>query len=208
MMFFIKPPWIYRKLLPSAVFNMPDQKVYLTFDDGPDLKVTSQVLDILAKENVSATFFLLGRNAEAQPELLDRIRAEGHSIGNHGYDHLDGWNISGQRFRSNVTKGAQVTGSDLFRPPYGRVWPWQLAKLRNVETIMWSVLSGDFDVSLEPEQVVRNVVDHTEPGSIIVLHDSKKAKSNVLASLPSIISELKAKGFSFGKLKQKVSVTR
>lgn len=201
-MYLLQPPWLYTKFLSSAVFSMADDNVYLTFDDGPEPEVTPQVLDILAAENVMATFFLLGKNAEQHPHLVERMRSEGHTIANHGYEHLDPWKANSVEVLNDAERGERITGSMCYRPPYGRLWPNQLRELKanGYAVYLWTHLSGDFDNSLQPEKVLRNAVDSARPGSVILMHDSLQAKSNVLESLPFIISELKAQGFSFGKL--------
>lgn len=201
-MYLLRPTWLYSKLLSNAVFRMPDDQVYLTFDDGPEPKVTPQVLDILAGENVKATFFLLGKNAEKEPALMERIRSEGHTVANHGFDHVNPWKLGVADLVADAKRCAEITGSKLYRPPYGRLWPGQLKALNSngFKVVLWSHLSGDFDNSLEPKKVLRHAVDLSKAGSIILMHDSAKAKSNVLGSLPFIISELKTKGFSLGKL--------
>lgn len=198
-MYLIKPPLLYRWFLNRALFRTKDNKVHLTFDDGPDPDVTPPVLDILNEHDISATFFVLGKNAEKYPDILDRIKREGHTLGNHGYDHLDGWRITTPEFVSNQKKGAAITGSELFRPPYGRAWPWQLSQLTDTRTVMWDVLSGDFDKDLSQDQVVDNVVSNAKGGSIILMHDSAKTKHHVLSALPPIIRGIRDSQLEFGR---------
>ena len=199
-MYLKKPPYLYRKLLSRAMFKADSAKVFLTFDDGPDPEVTPLVLDVLKKEKVSATFFVLGENAEKHPDILDRMRFEGHEIANHGYAHLDGWKVDEEAFIDNVERGGRVSGSNVFRPPYGRIWPGLMNLISDYKVIMWDVLSGDFDTSITGKEVASNVLKNIKPGSIVVMHDSQKAKENVLGSLQSIIEGARQKGISFGKI--------
>ena len=197
-MFLIKPPYLYRKLLSRAAFNMGDDKVHLTFDDGPDPDVTPQVLNILKQENVTATFFVLGENAEKHPRIIEIMKSEGHQVANHGFAHLDGWKIDKNVFIENVERGANVSGSHAFRPPHGRIWPGLMEIIPDHRVIMWDVLSGDFDSALSVDQVINNVLNNVQRGSIIVMHDSQKAQQNVIGSLKQIIEGVQMRGLRFG----------
>ena len=178
-----------------------EKSVHLTFDDGPHPAATSFVLDTLLEEGVSATFFLLGKNAEAHPELMERIVAEGHSIGNHGYSHLNGWNTSSVDYLQNFQKAVPLLGKRLFRPPYGKLGLGQYAQLSKETTIVfWDVISGDFDTTITGEQCTKNVLNSIRNGSIIVMHDSTKALPNLRNSLKETIRSIKCRGFEFKKL--------
>lgn len=201
-MYLKKPPYLYRKVLSKAVFNAKTEKVYLTFDDGPDPEVTVAILDILAKEKVTASFFILGENGEKYPEILDRIRAEGHEVANHGFAHLDGWKVDEEAFIENVERGERVSNSKIFRPPYGRIWPGLMEMISDHKVIMWDVLAGDFDERISAKEVISNVLNNVEAGSIIVMHDSQKAKENVLGSLPLIIDGIRVKDLPFGNISE------
>lgn len=200
----LKSPALLRALFPNYIWRKPnnDNTVYLTFDDGPDRSITPRVLDILMTENVRATFFCVGYNAAENPEIMRRILHEGHSVGNHTFDHLDGFTCSTSRYLENTEKAHRKIGSKYFRPPYGRITPRQGKALiaKGYEIVMWDVLSGDFDASQTVSQVVKNVLKKTESGSIIVMHDSKKAAPRMLPALPEILNQLKSKGFEFGVL--------
>jgi peptidoglycan/xylan/chitin deacetylase (PgdA/CDA1 family) len=200
----IKTPRLFRALFPQYTWRVEGEKkkVYLTFDDGPHRGVTDRVLDILKAENVRATFFCVGYHAEENPELIQRINREGHSVGNHTYDHINGMKSSTERYMDSVVRSEPFIESSLFRPPYGRITPSQGKKLiqRGYQIIMWDILSGDFDPSNNPEKITQNSVRKTQPGSIIVLHDSKKAAPRMLPALTQIITQLKSKGFEFGVL--------
>lgn len=203
MRYFIRPPFPYRWLFPKAVFmgDVEKDAVYLTFDDGPHPEATPFVLDTLAEEGVKATFFLLGKNAEEYPDLVNRIRTEGHSIGNHGYAHIDGWRTSTEAYLDDFARGLEVTESRLFRPAYGRITPSQYKAISRQSTVvLWDLLSGDFDPEITPEHCIRNVVHHVRAGSIIVMHDSTKALTNLSESLKAIIQSMNRLGYRMNKL--------
>jgi peptidoglycan-N-acetylglucosamine deacetylase len=181
---------------------MPGSKqVFITFDDGPDETVTPKVLDILKQHEVEASFFLTGKNIANHPSLLTRIREEGHAVGNHTYNHLNGFLCRTKDYLTDIEKCNELLATPVFRPPYGRIKPGQAKRLsQNYHIVLWSVLSGDFDPALTADDCIRNVLNHTKEGSIIVFHDSVKAAPRLLQSLPVVISELKQKNLQFGKL--------
>ena len=178
-----------------------NKTIYLTFDDGPDLNLTPIVLKELDKYNAKATFFCIGRNVAQHPDLYAAILAKGHSVGNHTYDHLDGWKTNNNDYADNIGQASALINSDLFRPPYGHIKPSQAKALRMrsnpFRVIMWSVLSGDFDTGISPEKCCRNVIRNARDGSIIVFHESKKAEERMRYSLPIVLKHFSALGFSF-----------
>ena len=181
--------------------NTSENELYLTFDDGPVVGVTEYVLDILKKYKAAATFFCVGENAMKNPGLLNRIVAEGHRIANHSFNHLSGWKTANYTYYKNILKARKYIDSILFRPPYGRITRQQTLLLKKrFKIIMWDVLSGDFDNRNTPEICTNNVIKASKPGSIIVFHDSLKAKKNVLESLPLVLEHFALKGFTFKKL--------
>ena len=197
-MYPVRTPALLKPLMKDLIWAMPDdgRSVYLTFDDGPTPGVTDKVLDLLAAYQAKATFFCIGRNAEAHPDLLARIRREGHSIGDHTYDHLNGWNSSPFSYFRNVLLSRRITKGTLFRPPYGRITYQQAKGLgRRFDLVMWDVLSGDFDTRIDGAQCARNVLRNWRPGSIIVFHDSLKAEARLMTALPRVLEQLAGKGF-------------
>ncbi len=177
------------------------KKIYLTFDDGPVPEVTPWVLDLLRQHDIKATFFCVGANVEKYPEVYKRILAEGHSVGNHTHNHLNGWETKSENYFDNIENCAQLVSTRLFRPPYGRMKRAQRAYLGDrYSIVMWDVLSGDYDKSTSAEKCLENVVAHTRNGSIIVFHDSIKASQNLVYTLPRFIEHSLKEGFEFGCL--------
>ena len=198
------PTWLQR-LYRGVVWRMnPSSKVvYLTFDDGPIPACTPQVLDILSEHGVKATFFMVAENAQRHPELLARVRAEGHAVGNHTYHHLRGCQSSTQNYLQDIQRGNEVLQTSLFRPPHGRMTCSQKKQLRKAgyTIYLWDVLTHDYNPKYTPEKMLRIVQRFTRNGSIIVLHDSLKSKDRMLQALPQIIKWLQAEGYTFQTLK-------
>jgi len=191
--------WLY----PSLIWHKSrkEKSIYLSFDDGPIPVVTPFVLNTLKSFNAKATFFCIGENIEKHPEIYEQILADGHSVGNHTYNHLKGWETENEIYLGNVEKCAKLVKSDFFRPPFGRAKKSQYSVLNTqYSTIMWDVLSGDFDTSITPEKCLKNVMNHTRNGSIIVFHDSLKAFERLEYALPKTLQRLMLKGYNFEKL--------
>jgi peptidoglycan-N-acetylglucosamine deacetylase len=202
--------WI-KKIFNNLVWDIPnsENKIYLTFDDGPIPDVTEWVLDVLKSENIKATFFCIGDNIKKHPEVYKRILKEGHQTGNHTFNHLNGWKTKTSHYVDNFKlcetehlKLPIAIGTEhsfLFRPPYGKIKPSQSKAIRQLgyKIIMWDVLSYDFDSTISVEKCLENVISNTEQGSIIVFHDSLKAEKNLKYALPKAIQILKNKGFVF-----------
>ena len=198
------PSWLQR-LYGGVIWRMnPSSKVvYITFDDGPIPECTPLVLDILSKHGVKATFFMVAENAQRYPELLQRVREEGHSIGNHTYHHLRGCKTTKQTYMQDITVAKQVLQTSLFRPPHGRMTCSQKKALREAgyQIYLWDVLTHDYNPKYTLEKMLRIVQRFTRNGSIIVLHDSLKSKDRMLQALPQIIKWLQAEGYTFQTLK-------
>jgi len=173
----------------------------LTFDDGPIPEVTPWVLDQLAEHEAKATFFCVGENAVRHPNIYSRIHAGGHTVGNHTYNHLNGWTTSREDYLKNVEQCASVVDSRLFRPPYGKLTRRKALVLQEqYKLVMWDVLSGDFDQSISPEACFQNVASNTKPGSIIVFHDSLKSELNLRYALPKVLSLFSERNYEFEAL--------
>lgn len=208
-MYLIKTPRLIQSLFPNFTWRIPTQEkvLYLTFDDGPIPEVTPWVLEQLENYNAKATFFCVGDNIRRHPEVLEQVKAKGHTIGNHTFNHLNGWTTDNIPYFHNVRHGANISNSILFRPPYGRLRPKQAQfLLRHYRIIMWDVLSGDFDPKVRPEQCLANVVNKAQSGSIIVFHDSLKAENKLQFVLPKVLEHFSALGYRFEQLsEQKLS---
>lgn len=203
----IKTNRITKILFSNYIWEIPNKskKVYLTFDDGPIPVVTEWVLDTLKKENIKATFFCIGDNIKKHPEIFKRIINEGHSIGNHTFNHLKGWetntNVYLENFNLCEDEILKKLGknTNLFRPPYGKIKFSQsnLIRKKGYKIIMWDIISFDFDANTSPEKCFSNVNENVASGSIIVFHDSLKAEKNLRYALPKTIEAIKKKGYIF-----------
>ncbi|WP_432222371.1 polysaccharide deacetylase family protein [Flavobacterium sp. TMP13] len=207
--YWVKTNQLIKKIFGNYYWDLPNQikSIYLTFDDGPTPEITDWVLDLLKDQNIKATFFCIGKNIQANPLLFERIKKEGHSIGNHTFNHVNGWKTKNKQYINNVEiceclLDNKNNVSKLFRPPYGKLTRSQSKILRNkgYKIIMWDVLSADFDTTIAPEQCLNNVISTVQSGSIIVFHDSVKAATNMQHALPKVIRFLKDNGYTFGTI--------
>jgi peptidoglycan-N-acetylglucosamine deacetylase len=203
--YFIKTPGWIKKIYSSYIWSTPtaEKIIYLTFDDGPHPEATPFVLKELKKQEALATFFCIGKNVTEYPELYKRIIDEGHRVGNHTHNHLNGWKVSNEKYMEDIAEAARHIDSDLFRPPYGRITRFQSKNLQAVmqgkkaKVIMWDVLSADFDERINNKKCLENVIFNAGPGSIIVLHDSKKSFEKLQYVLPKVLIHLKNLGYRF-----------
>ena len=198
-MYLVKIPWWLRKLYAvDAIWKIAteEMEVFLTFDDGPHPTVTPFVLACLKKYNARATFFCIGKNVNQFPQIYRQILDEGHKVGNHTNDHLNGWKTDDATYLKNIGIAKEAINSNLFRPPYGRIKRSQAKGLSPAfKIIMWDVLSGDFDVTLSPQKCFDNVATNTRSGSVIVFHDSEKAFPRLEFALPKCLQFLTDKGY-------------
>lgn len=205
MVYFAKTPWLLKKMYPAAIWDMPDREkvIYLTFDDGPHPEITAFVLEQLRQFNAKATFFCVGNNVVKYRDVYTNIINDGHKIGNHTYNHLNGWKTGNEKYFTDIAEAGKYIDSDLFRPPYGRISKLQLKYLTesiNMKVIMWSVLSGDFDQKITPETCLKNIVLSTKNGGIVVFHDSEKAFKNMQYALPKTLEYFEKQDYRFDKI--------
>ena len=201
MFYAVKTPKLFTYLFSSLIWKIPNDNktVYLTFDDGPTEKVTRKILEVLKNEKVKACFFCVGKNVEKYPDLFACIKAEGHAVGNHTNTHLNGWKTNKKQYLEDVEEADKLIKSNLFRPPYGKLnWRSKKDLQRKYKIVMWDVAGGDFDQYLSIKDVVKNIINNVNPGSIVVLHDNQKFMAKTVEALPIIIRELKAKKYRFG----------
>ncbi len=200
-------PTVFRKLFPKTVWRLPQEEktVYLTFDDGPIPEETPFVLDLLKKHNIKATFFCVGENVKKHPDIFQMVIDEGHQVGNHTYNHLAGLTNLCKKYIDNVNKADEYIKSKLFRPPHGTFRYGQFIFLRkHYNIVFWDVVTRDYNNKLSGEEVLGIVKKYTRNGSIIVFHDSIKARKNMHYALPKAIEFLKEEGYKFEVLTEEI----
>lgn len=222
MFYTIKTPWLFKKIIyPSLIWENPTEEkiLYLTFDDGPHPTATPFVLDQLKQYNAKATFFCIGKNVAALPYMYRKILEEGHTTGNHTFNHLNGWKTDDKTYIQNILEASKYINSNLFRPPYGRITKFQTSLLQRdgqwsmadkeasliidhspFNIIMWTILSGDFDETISPQRCLQNVILNSKRGNIIVFHDSTKAWDRMSFALPKVLEYFSKEGYSFKSL--------
>jgi peptidoglycan/xylan/chitin deacetylase (PgdA/CDA1 family) len=209
-LFVFKIPLIIKWFYPTLVWNgeRTSKTIYLTFDDGPVPGVTDCILDVLAEHQVKASFFCVGGNIAKNPELFKSIIREGHTVGNHTYHHLNGWNQKEEDYINDINKCREVMiqcgySSDirLFRPPYGRLKKKVISRIgKDYRIIMWDVLSWDFSSRLSSKKILRKSIRHTEGGSIIIFHDSEKTKSDIRFIISQYIDHFCGLNYEFSTI--------
>lgn len=201
----VRPPQVLRSLFPGTTWRMPEREkvVYLTFDDGPVEKETPWVMNLLDQYDVKATFFCVGENADNNQHLVQELLKQGHSVGNHAYNHLPAWKCSRSEYFNNIEKARPYIPGKLFRPPHGQLYPWYMSELKNrfSKVVMWDVLSMDYDNRISKEQVLKNVTNNVRNGSVIVFHDSTKAWDRLTYALPKSLDFLLNEGYRFEAIK-------
>src|SRR5215217_4502723 len=154
-MFLHHSPFWLRAFFPGFTWRIQtnEKKLFVTFDDGPIPDITEFVLDTLREFNAKATFFCIGDNVRKHPEIFEKVTSDGHSIGNHTFNHMNGWKTEDISYLNNIEKcDAQLNvKTALFRPPYGRIKKTQSRiVLQKRQIIMWDVLSADFSAKISP----------------------------------------------------------
>ena len=219
--YLVQTPKFVQRMFPKRIWAFPNsgKKIYLTFDDGPIPEVTPWVLDLLQQHNAKATFFCIGDNIAKHPEIFKRIISEGHAIGNHTFNHLNGWKTKPEDYIENVLKAKSeivhrissiypeqsqkvAPYTTFFRPPYGKITSVQAKSIqqKGYQIVMWNVLSADYDTSISAEKCFKNVAENIKPGSIVVFHDSLKAQKNMQYALPKVLELIAENGWSCEKI--------
>ncbi|GAB3363942.1 polysaccharide deacetylase family protein [Arachidicoccus ginsenosidivorans] len=207
-LYLIKTNFLFKLIYPGRIWKLPPttapdgkKALYLSFDDGPHPEATVFALETLKAFNAKATFFCLGKNVRDYKDIFQQILNEGHTVGNHSFNHLNGWKTKTNDYLADIKLAGTLIDSPLFRPPYGRMSKSQQAALQQTspETriVMWDLLSGDFDINITPEKCWHNVQKNTRPGSIIVFHDSTKAFERMRFALPATLEYFSRQGYVF-----------
>ena len=198
-------PFFIPSLYPNRIWKGPslEQKITITFDDGPVPGITDWVLEELAKRDMKAMFFMVGDNVRKHPALAQEVVAAGHQLGNHTYRHLSGWKTSTQAYLTDVTACDAILSDTVgetprfFRPPYGWMSQGQAKGIESTKRIvMWNLLSYDFDWSVSPEILIRACTARTAPGTIIVFHDQQKTQAQLMKVLPDYLDFLVGEGYT------------
>ena len=197
----IEQPAIFlRWLYPHALWRMnpKERAVYLTFDDGPIPEVTPWVLDVLDHYGIKATFFMVGDNIRKHPKEFEMVKARGHRLGNHTFNHFGGFRHSVHNYMRNVEKANEYLHTDLFRPPHGWMkWEQYGIVKKKYKIVMWDLVTRDYSKRLNGRDVLRNVKKYARPGSIITFHDSLRSHDKLLYALPRAIEWLQSEGYEF-----------
>jgi peptidoglycan-N-acetylglucosamine deacetylase len=204
-----KTPFFLKWLYPEAIWNVAvnEKILFLTFDDGPIPEITEFVLEELRKYEAKGTFFCVGDNIRKNPQIFKRILEEGHSVGNHTYNHIKGSISDNDSYFRNIELWENEANNYLkqpnylFRPPYGRFKRSQYNLLKKkYKIVMWDVLSADFDARLPAESCYQASVRNLQNGSVIVFHDNIKARDNLYYALPKVMEYGKKNGYLFKRL--------
>ncbi len=196
---FQTPAFIHR-LFPELLWNVPvtSDVIYLTFDDGPHPEITPKVLNILSQFEAKACFFCVGNNVEKYPKTFHQVKDAGHLIGNHTHHHINGWRTPDEVYFKDVERCQKLVQARYFRPPYGKILPSQMRYLKKYyQLVMWSVITYDYDSSVSPEESLKIAISKTQQGSIVVFHDSLKARTNLLYVLPRFLEHFSKRGYRF-----------
>ena len=204
----VKTPPLLKHVFSKLTWNIPNSSktIYLTFDDGPTPIITDWVLEILKNYDAKASFFCVGKNVLAHPDIYERIITSGHNVGNHTHTHLKGWKTSTVEYLKNIENASLCITSNLFRPPYGQIRPKQVTALSQLDykIVMWTILSLDWDKNISKEKCVMNVINNTSEGDIIVFHDSVKASVNMQYALPKVLDYFSRKGYEFKRIPESI----
>lgn len=197
-------PQAVQSLFPQFVWhkNRQEKSIYLTFDDGPVPCVTDYVLDQLGERKMKATFFMVGDNVVKHTELALKVKQEGHQIGNHTHNHLNGYNCSNESYLQNfekcqaILRGSLGMNTGLFRAPYGRIRRRQQEVISKThQMIMWDVIPGDFEKGISAEKCLAKARKHTKNGSIVLFHDQQKTEKILSEILPDFLDYIQEKGY-------------
>ncbi|HAU32600.1 MAG: Polysaccharide deacetylase [Desulfotomaculum sp. 46_296] len=211
-------PTILARIFHIGAFfqgSQNENKVFLTFDDGPDSFYTPRILDILKETQTKACFFVLGKKARAHPEILKRIQAEGHEIGSHGYGHQFPWFLGPLGTKKDLMETSsiitKITGKPprFYRPPWGILNLFSWFFLKGQQVVLWSFMSWDWTRRTTISSITDRVLSRVKNGSVLIFHDSDKTPGSapkspevVIKILPAIIQEIKKRGLQAAALSE------
>lgn len=199
-MYWVRIPSFTTFFFPEWKWNVEKHQVALTFDDGPYEESTPKLLEILDKTHCPATFFLLGKQLEKNPCLLDLLQSHHHAIGHHSHSHLNGWNTSLEKYKEDVIKGYDSVNSPLFRPPYGKMTPAQWKSLQTSypdwQCCQFNFMPGDFDPQVNEWQLKERMYQ-VQGGEIVVLHDRPDTLPKYASFLEEWIKDMRDRGLEF-----------
>lgn len=222
MTFYAFLPGLISRTFGFRVFKKGkvEKEIALTFDDGPDPLYTVQLLDLLARYNAKATFFIVGSHAEGQEKLLQRMQEEGHTIGIHNYVHKSNWVMRPRTVRrqiertNDIIEKATGTKSVYYRPPWGIVNLFDYSNMGYMHIILWSALFGDWRVKVGAERLKRRMMKKLRPGEVLLLHDcgntfgaDAEAPRNMLIALEAYMEEAMKRGYSFVGIGEMMKLT-
>lgn len=187
-------------LLPGILCQVQGKPgtIFLTFDDGPTAGLTTELVRILGEYHARATFFCIGKQALQHPELIQEIRQKGHGLGNHSWSHPDGWHVSPSRYAEDIRRAGSILPVRLFRPPYGRIWPWQIRQVqKSYRIVFWRIMVPDYRPGISIDKELKKLYRRVCAGDIVVMHDNEKARENVLRLLPPFLEYFTGKGYCF-----------
>jgi len=195
-------------LLPKIIWSMPDENIYLTFDDGPDENITPRLLDLLSKHEIKATFFVVGQKAERYPEIVLQIHKNDHAIGNHSYTHphliFKSKEIIEGEIKRTDKAVFEITGKrpTLFRPPHGQFGFAVLSVLKstNHRMVLWSASSQDYKAKTSTEKIQARMKKYVRPGKIVLMHDGHLQSPHILEALENILETIKEQNLKFSAI--------
>ncbi len=198
---------LYEKIFSRVLFRVPDfpKAVFLTFDDGPNSTTTPKILRVLADFGAHATFFIRGDRVPTAPGILLQVHRQGHALGNHGFSHKRLWNKKRREIIWEIEETNRIIEKTVgvqprfFRPPYGKLRPGmaKLSENLGLKLILWSVDSRDYTDSSTAQDVVRHVLNRATSGSVVLFHDGNRHSAKTLEALPTILQNLRTRGFRF-----------
>ena len=201
-------------LMPEVIFRFPDQKnnrIYLTFDDGPDPVSTKTIVEILSKYEIKASFFVVGSQVEKNPDIIKLLDDKEHLICNHSYSHSASLFKLKTKLQDEIFNTQHLLNKtctrigNYYRPPYGRIYPGMKKAIKNFgySMLLWDVFVPDYKPGYSSKKITSRIFHYARSGSIILLHDRSKNSHQTVKALPVIITTLMERGFKFSVLPSK-----